>query len=154
LYFLSFLTLPWIFRNFVLQNSPMTTSNSKSKNRQRPVILSAEVRNNMSEIEKFQNTTIRPVIKMLHPILIISFKHYFQNKKNKFYDFSEEKRMEYITNIFQKDIAFKNELKGMVIGNFTTEEFESYQKISSESSKRILAMVKERILNSIHEFTQ
>lgn len=132
----------------------MTTPNSKRKSRQRPVILSAEVRENMSEIEQFQNITIRPIIKMLHPILMISFRNYFQNKKDNFYDFSEEKRIEYITSIFQKDIAFKNELRGMVIGNFTKEEFESYQKISSESNKRILSMIKERVLSSIQEFTR
>jgi hypothetical protein len=122
--------------------------------KQRPVILSAEVRENMSEVEKFQNTTLRPVIKMLHPILILSFKNYLQHKMKVFFDVSGEKRLAYIDAIFQKDIPYKNQLKGMVIGHFTSEEFEIYTSFESEFNKRILNIVKERICNSMSELLQ
>ncbi len=132
----------------------MTKQNSSEMKNKRPEILSAKVNNSMNEIEKFQNATIRPVIKMLHPILIVAFRSYITNKKIAFHDFSEEKRIEFIGTIFQKDIAFKNELKGMVLGNFSLEEFKSYQEISKESNKRILSMIKERICNSMPELLQ
>ncbi len=132
----------------------MIIHDSDTKIKQRPVILSAEVRENMSEIEKFQNATLRPIVKMLHPILILSFKNYLQYKMKVFFDVSEEKRLVYIQTIFQKNIPYKNQLRGMVIGHFTLEEFEIYNKLESEANKRILDIVKERICNSIPELLQ
>lgn len=132
----------------------MITHDFEDKLNQRPIILSAEVRGNMSEIEKFQNATLRPIIKMLHPVLILSFKNHLQHKMKLFFDVSEEKRLLYIQTVFQKNIPYKNQLRGMVIGHFTPEEFEIFKKFEAEANKRILAIVKERICNSIPELLQ
>ncbi len=57
--------------------------------------------------------------------------------------------MEYIERAIQKDIKFRNSLKGMVIGQFTIEEYQEYIKNSSALNKRMMNMVIERLKDQI-----
>ncbi len=87
----------------------------------RPQIPSAKVNDTMSTEEQFQNVTLRPVLKLQNFLLIAAFKNYIAKHKNAFYELSVEKRMMYIENAVQKDIKFRNALKGMLIGQFTVQ---------------------------------
>lgn len=118
----------------------------------RPEIPSARVTANMSEDEKFQNGTLRPIIKLQNPLLVYAFRNYTAKHKNSFYELSLEKRFEYIENAVQKDIKFRNSLKGMVIGQFTVKEYETYTKNSSSLNKRMMNMVIERLKDQIQLF--
>jgi len=115
----------------------------------RPEIPSAKISENMSSEENFQNQTLRPVIKLQHELLVEAFRNYIQKHKNVFLEISLEKRMRYIENAIQKDIKFRNSLKGMIIGQFTIEEYTTYIKNSSALNKRMMNMVIERLQNSM-----
>ncbi|SHI74283.1 hypothetical protein SAMN04488096_10471 [Mesonia phycicola] len=115
----------------------------------RPEIPSAKVSANMSSEEQFQNKTLRPVIKLQHYLLIEAFKNYIKKHKNIFYEMSLEKRFLYVENTIQKDIKFRNSLKGMIIGQFTIDEYTTYIENSSKLNKRMMNIVKERIQDSI-----
>ncbi|WP_103864870.1 MULTISPECIES: glyoxalase [Aquimarina] len=115
----------------------------------RPQLLNARVSANMSDDEQFQNKTIRPIIKLQGELLIEVFKNYIQKRKNTFYELSLEKRFDYIENAIQKDMKFRNSLKGMIIGQFTIEEYMSYLKSSSSLNKRMMNIVKERLQDNI-----
>lgn len=115
----------------------------------RPVIEGVQLRDTMSFDEKFQNETLRPVIKLQHSLLLAVFKNYIQKHKNVFYQLTLEKRIAYIENAIQKDTKFKNSLKGMIIGQFTTEEYALYIQNSSALNKRMMTLVKKRFLDSI-----
>ncbi len=115
----------------------------------RPTIPSATVRENMSSEEKFQNQTLRPIIKLQNDLWVEVFKNYIQKHKNVFYEMDIKKRLAYIENSLQKDIKFRNSLKGMVIGQFTHGEYQAYIKNSSALNKRMMHLVKERIQNNI-----
>jgi hypothetical protein len=115
----------------------------------RPQITSARVTPMMSDEEYFQNTTLRPVAKLQNDLLIEVFKNYARKHKNVFYKLSIEKRLEYVENAIQKDIKFRNALKGMIIGQFTIQEYELYTKNSSALNKRMMNLVKERIKSNI-----
>lgn len=115
----------------------------------RPHIGTALVYDTMSEEERFQNTTLRPVIKLQSDLLIVVFKNYVFKHKNVFYDLSTEKKLDYIENAIHKDMKFRNSLKGMIIGQFTVEEYELYMKNSSSLNKRMMNIVKERIIDYI-----
>jgi len=115
----------------------------------RPEISSAIVRAEMSFDEKFQNKTLRPIIKLQNDLLLASFRNYISKYKNGFYTLAIEKRLDFIENAVQKDIKFRNALKGMVIGQFTLEEFELYIQNSSALNKRMMHLVIERIKNNI-----
>ncbi|MUU77135.1 glyoxalase [Winogradskyella endarachnes] len=118
----------------------------------RPQILSAKVHDATSAEEAFQNKTLRPIIKLQHDLIIAVFKNYIRKHKNVFYSLSLEDQLKYISNAIQKDIKFRNSLKGMVIGQFTVDEYELYIKNSSALNKRLTNIIKERLIHSIQLF--
>lgn len=115
----------------------------------RPEIPNAKVTLLMSEEECFQNKTIRPIAKLQNNLLVEVFKHYIKKHKNVFYNLSIEKRMHYIENAIQKNMKFRNSLKGIMIGQFTIEEHRKYINNSSAINKRMMGIVKERLKQNI-----
>ncbi len=113
----------------------------------RPVIIHIGTVENKTQEEGFQNTTLRPILKLQHELLIAFFENYVKRKKIDFQGLSSEKKNDLLSKIFKNDNIFKTELRGMIIGQFTVSEFASYQKISSDANKRILTMAKERLLS-------
>lgn len=118
----------------------------------RPVILSAIVSDNMSSGERFQNETLRPVIKFQNDLFIAVFINYIKKYKSVFYNLSLEEKMNYIENAIQKNIKFRNSLKGMIIGQFTVDEYEIYIKNSSALNKRMMNIVIERLKDQVQLF--
>ena len=118
----------------------------------RPLISSAKIVQNMTEEERFQNQTLRPILKLQNDLLLASFKNYIKKMKNTFYELKLEKRMDYITKSIQKDIKFRNSLKGMITGQFTFEEYELYIQNSSALNKRMMNMVIKRLQDQIQYF--
>jgi len=115
----------------------------------RPEIPSAKVSDNMRSDEQFQNRTLRPIVKLQNDLLIEVFRNYIQKHKNAFHNFSIEKKIQFIENAIQRDIKFRNSLKGIIIGQFTIEEYLLYIANSSALNKRMMNIVKERILSNI-----
>lgn len=120
----------------------------------RPEIPSAKILPNISADERFQNETLRPVLKLQNDLLLASFQNYIVKGKNTFYSLTIENRLGYITNAIQKDIKYRNSLKGIIIGQFTLEEYETYIKNSSALNKRMMNMVVKRIQDQIQYFEQ
>ncbi len=106
----------------------------------------------MSKDEQFQNSTLRPIIKFQNPLLIEAFKNYIIKHKNAFYQLNIEKRLDYIENAIQKDIKFRNSLKGIIIGQFTVEEYMAYIQNSSTLNKRMMNIVVERLKDQVQAF--
>lgn len=57
--------------------------------------------------------------------------------------------MLFIENAIQRDIKFRNSLKGIMIGQFTLDEYEIYIQNSSSLNKRMMNIVKERLLGNL-----
>ena len=120
----------------------------------RPVLQKAKVDSDTSNDEYFQNVTLRPVIKFQNQLLLAVFKNYIHKHKNKYYELSVEKRLNYIENAIQKDMKFRNSLKGMIIGQFTVEEYQIYIKNSSALNKRMMGMVINRLKDQVQLLEQ
>jgi ATP-dependent Clp protease ATP-binding subunit ClpA len=60
--------------------------------------------------------------------------------------------MLFIENAIQKDIKFRNSLKGMVIGQFTIEEYDMYIQNSSALNKRMMNLVIDRLKEQVQLF--
>ncbi|NNC50639.1 MAG: glyoxalase [Flaviramulus sp.] len=118
----------------------------------RPEILTATINDSMSIDERFQNLILRPVVKLQSDLLIEVFRNYIVKHKSVFYNLTLDKRTDYIENAIQKDMKFRNSLKGMIIGQFTSEEYLIYIKTSSALNKRMMNIVKERLLSNIQLF--
>ncbi|WP_297513792.1 glyoxalase [Flavobacterium sp.] len=107
-----------------------------------------------SSEEVFQNQTLRPILKLQNDLFIEVFRNYAIKQKNVFFDLSPDKKMGYIENVIQRDIKFRNSLKGIVIGLFTVDEYREYIQNSSNLNKRMMNMLIERLKSQIQLFEQ
>lgn len=115
----------------------------------RPEIPTAKIFPSTSTEESFQNETLRPIVKLQDDLMVAVFRNYIRKHKNVFYDLSVEKRLDYIENAIHKDMKFRNSLKGMMIGQFTLDEYEKYIQNSSALNKRMMNIVKEQLKSNI-----
>jgi len=102
--------------------------------------------------EKFQNSTLRPILKLQNPILLCFFQNYIVTHKGVFYDLSIENRLAYIENVLYKDPKIRNTLKGIIIGHFTVEEYQDYATYHLSLNKRMMSMITERLKNQVEYF--
>lgn len=119
----------------------------------RPVLAKIEETVKCSVEEKFQNTTLRQVIKMQHPLIIALFQDYAITRKTILNTLTEQRIKRFIESALSKDIAFKNKMIGLIVGQFTVEEFDFYKKSSSEFNKRIFTIIKKRLKDSLLELS-
>jgi hypothetical protein len=123
------------------------------KRKERPVLKNL-IQENTTEIEKFQNTVLRPIIKMQHNIIILFFKHCLVNRKIAIQELSEKELLAIISTFFGKDNKFKNQLLGLVVGQFYEEEFQFYLKLYSEMNRRIVQIITQRLSDSTQEIVK
>jgi len=114
----------------------------------RPVLKNL-INSNTSDLERFQNEVLRPIIKMQNNLLVALFKNYIRNRKIEFNKLEAEFQENKINSILTKDINFKNILLGSIIGHFNKNEIKIYLKSKSELNKRIIQMVKQRLQDNL-----
>ncbi|MDD2674291.1 MAG: glyoxalase [Flavobacterium sp.] len=102
--------------------------------------------------ESFQNEVLRPILKLQNDLFIASFTNYISKNKVDFYSNSADKKLTIIEKAIQKDIKFRNALKGMIIGLFTADEYTVYIKNSSNINKRMMSMLVERLKSQVQLF--
>ncbi|MCA6423828.1 MAG: glyoxalase [Flavobacterium sp.] len=106
--------------------------------------------NNQSTFEEaFQNKTLRPILKLQNDLFIKVFINYAIKQKNVFFSLTPDRKINYIENVIQRDIKFRNSLKGMVIAFFTLDEYAEYILNSSNLNKRMMNMLIERLKSQI-----
>ena len=119
----------------------------------RPILPNSLTEGDLKEEELFQNMVLRPIIKMQHDILILRVKSYFLSKRVEFNVMDKKKRTLAIEQAFLGDNAFKKEIQGMILGQLNVDEFQGYLKNERSMNKRIIQMVRNRMLDSLLEFT-
>ncbi len=117
----------------------------------RPLIEQAVVSENMTSEEQFQNGILRPILKLQHPLLVQVVRQHILKKKAAFFESSITAQQQYIEQLFRTDNKLKTLLKGIVLGQFTIEEYKKYCEQSSALNKRMMTMLKKRILDSVEE---
>lgn len=115
--------------------------------KKRPQIPQAVILSNTKDIESFQNKVIRPIIKSLSALLLDYFYNYALLKRFNIANATLVEKDKFVTTTFLKDNQFKNELKGIVIGHFTIEEYSFYKNSSKQINKRIFNIIRQRILS-------
>ena len=119
----------------------------------RPEIKKHKTFDTMSDEERFQNAAIRPILKLQHPLLVEAFINYANKHKGVFYELSLDKRLQYIETAVCKDQKFRNSLKGMLIGQFTIDEYQHYISNSSKLNKRMMNLVIARLQDQVQLLT-
>lgn len=142
----------------------MADQNLTPKKSIRPQIPNALLLDTMSGEERFQNSTLRPILKLQNKVLLAIFRDYISEKETKkgsdsektrgYFRLSAAKQREYIDTVFQKDIKFKSQLLGMIIGHFDLEEYNLYAQNKTGTDRRIINLLKERIFNGLAELPQ
>ena len=117
----------------------------------RPVVESALVGDQTNLNESFQNETLRPIIKMQHHLLLAFVSDHVLKFNKGFLELSKGKQRTFVTNLFLKDNTFKHRLTGLILGQFTVEEFKTYTTISADVNKRILTICLERMMVHLGE---
>mgnify|MGYP003609374937 CR=1 FL=1 len=99
--------------------------------------------------ERFQNQTLRPILKLQNELLLEVFINYAKTQKEVFFTLSLSKKQLYIENALQKDVKFSNFLKGIIIGLFTIAEYNEYSQNVSNLNKRIINLLIERFKSQL-----
>ena len=105
-----------------------------------------------NEIESFQNSIIRPILKFQNQLLNELVLERVKNLNVRFKLLSNEEQQAFILSNVKKDIALRNQLIGIVLAFFTLEEFQVYSHYNKELSKRIVEMIVQRVLDQYKYF--
>ena len=113
----------------------------------RPQIPTALVNENMTLDEKFQNSTLRPVIKMQHDLLFLRLES--ELSQAAFQNLTIAAKKQFIQTVLFKGNAIRSEVVGMIAGCFTLEEYSFYRENSKTINKRIIQIIIERVINTL-----
>lgn len=97
--------------------------------------------------EIFQNETLRPILKLQHELIIILAQEFLKSRNITWEKVKEKDPLQWLNINIKRDIPFKNQLIGMVIGQFSKEELDEYLTFQKEMNKRIINMMTERIIS-------
>ncbi|MDG1529464.1 MAG: glyoxalase [Polaribacter sp.] len=106
---------------------------------------------NLSSIstdEDFQNRTLRPVLKLQNNTILQVFSHFSQKQKTDINNLKKVELNNYVNLITKNNTVLRNQLLGLVIGQFTKDEFDVYKVNDLEFNKRIINMIGQRILDN------
>ena len=114
----------------------------------RPKIKSIQQDLSTLDLEQFQNDKLRPILKLQHEILLALFQSSLSRNKVPFTELKAEEKRSKLNQLFQKDLSFKNQSIGAVIGMLTVDEYTVYTKDTSAHNRRIITMLKQRIMST------
>jgi hypothetical protein len=98
-----------------------------------------------TDMEKFQNQTLRPILKLQNELLISFFQNQALEKKINLEKLESDKLKNIVRNTLQKDINFRTLMIGIVCGHFSELETEIYFQYKAEANRRIVTMIIERL---------
>ena len=102
--------------------------------------------------ELFQNNTLRPILKLQHGLILNIVFHFCKKQKIRILEIKSESFQAEMMIIIKKNQALRSQLLGIVIGQFTLEEYSEYTQKETEYNKRILNMMAQRLTDSQSEF--
>lgn len=126
----------------LLKAKKMTPRNELIKNFRGETL--GEVSEQSSAEEVFQNQVLRPILKLQNELILAMFQNYLKQNKIDFDHLSLAHKLLSLENAIQKDVKFKHELKGIILGLFTLEEYQFYVLNATNLNKRIMTMLIER----------
>ena len=99
----------------------------------------------VTEAERFQNETLRPILKMQHDLLAAIFRRMMAKRRIPFDSLPLQKQEQQIDHSLSQDNRLRFLLLGAVIGQFTAEEYEQFLEMEPEATRRIMSMLAERL---------
>lgn len=113
----------------------------------RPVI---ETDNDKStEMETFQNLSLRPILKFQNSLLISVMNNFLSEHKYEVKNLTDHKKKDHINHTIKNNLPLKQLMTGFIVGHFTDGELAFYYIHKKEISKRIVSMLIERISSQL-----
>lgn len=100
------------------------------------------------EEEYFANTSLRPILKLQHHLLIAIFTHYLEEKSIALSSMSAFKQRVTIENAIKKDLPIRHTLMGCIIGHFTEEEYTVFLSNRIALQKRLTGLLIQRLTDT------
>ncbi len=99
--------------------------------------------------EQFQNQTLRPVLKQLNNLIVSYFRHHYPKRKVTFARLTETDKLAYIERAMREDTRLRLTLTGMVLGQFTSDEWAAFVPLEAELSRRIQNLIIQRLQSQV-----
>lgn len=117
----------------------------------RPVVPTKDTES--TDAERFQNATLRPVLKLQNALLQAVFLHMMDKRKVPFQSKTPQGQATQIEHSLSKDKRLRFQLLGAVIGQFTVEEYAAFLKQEQEAVRRIFTMMAQRLKDELIKTT-
>ena len=104
------------------------------------------------EAEIFQNLTLRPLLKLQNDLLVRVFKQYIIQRKNVYHKLNPADRQLYIVQSLKQDQKFQQFLRGLIIGHFTDQEYDTFLLNEHEINRRLFNLIEQRLLSHADNF--
>lgn len=111
-----------------------------------------EDRHDLSPDERFQNTVLRPVLKFQNAHLCRVTIEAVLALNPGFRDLPEKKQRQFVSVTLTSNLALRNQLLGIVLGMLEEVQLMEYLGSRKELSKRIQAMLLQRIMGEYGRF--
>ena len=99
--------------------------------------------------ESFQNEVLRPILKLQNELLLAIFRHFMEKRKTAFHKMPRLRQLQQIEQSLSKDNSLRKLLLGAVIGQFTPEEYDTFLHQEAEATRRIMAMMAQRLQDQV-----
>ncbi|MCZ8284419.1 MAG: hypothetical protein O9353_03100 [Bacteroidia bacterium] len=113
----------------------------------RPVVVTDNGKS--TEIETFQNVTLRPVLKFQNGLIISVMNNFLSEHKYEVKNLTDHKKKDHINHTVKNNLPLKQLMTGFIVGHFTDEELVFYYANKKEVSKRIVSMLIERMCTQL-----
>jgi hypothetical protein len=100
-------------------------------------------------LEKFQNESLRPILKFQNELILQVFQQTLLEFKVDFEKLSTTKKQAKINEILKENLQIKQFYLGLIIAFFTSEEFQFYSENKKEIHKRISSLLIERVVSQL-----
>lgn len=126
-----------------------TSSRDQSILKLRAEIPSIENSQTTTDVEVFQNYTLRPILKFQNDALIHTFLLDLKSKKQYLNTLNTKQRQLQIDTHFRTNSNLRQVLLGMVLALFSSDEMRFYNSVYKEMNKRIFSLLKARLKDQL-----
>jgi hypothetical protein len=100
---------------------------------------------NSTNFERFQNETLRPILKFQHPILVEIARKGMEKHVKSHQNLTKTERDIFIEKMIQADNRLRRLLAGAIIGQFTIAEYAIFSENEPEMLRRLMSMLVQRL---------
>jgi hypothetical protein len=108
---------------------------------------------NKTEVEEFQNSTLRPILKLRNDELIKEFNAYRLKNRVQFEQIKDADKIKRIFELLKRKVKLFDILNTYILNELTADESKFYLKHKRELNKRLKEMIGQRLASNLSKLT-